>query len=81
MSKGGDYRIHTRIAKKMGYNRSCKGKIRYQGERDAVRAANNHNYAYKECDHAVQNYVCPYCLGHHIGRTMNDTFSDKQSRF
>ena len=40
-----DYRIHLRISKVTGKKKSCDGKIRYQSEAIAVRAANNANYA------------------------------------
>ena len=66
----------------MGYKRSCKGKIVYHCERKAIKAANNHNYAYNECDHAVQPYYCPFCgKGFHLGRVMNETFKGKKSQF
>ena len=48
---------------------SCNGKIRYQSEEQAVKAANNHNYKYGE--HPCEPYPCKKCLGWHIGGIWN----------
>ena len=74
LTKCEDYRIHYQIGKRAGRERACDGKIRYQGERIAVKAANNWNYGDNECDHACEPYPCFWCGGWHIGRRMNEPF-------
>jgi hypothetical protein len=54
-----------------GANKACVGKIRYQSEAIAVKAANNWNYG-GECGHACEPYPCFWCGGWHIGRRMNE---------
>ena len=74
MIRCGDYRIHYRISRVTGKNKACDGKIRYQSEAIAVKAANNWNYDDNECDHACEPYPCYWCHGWHIGRRMNEPY-------
>lgn len=66
-----EYKSHLIAGRLAGEEKTCGSKIRYQGEKDATKAANHMNYS-GNGRHPLEPYPCCWCLGWHIGRRMDE---------
>lgn len=62
-----NYKLHEKISRKLGEERTCGTKHRFATEALANKAAEEHN-RWRKRSHDVEAYPCCFCGRWHIGK-------------